>query len=361
MRRIIVTPLIGLGDVLMTTPALELLKKNRNDLSITYCTMNRGTFEVLQGNPHIDRLAFLPMLGPHKFEALWKIVREYTGRYDISINFYPSNRIHYNLFSLLTFAPQRIGHTYLRMNFSQANWLKTKTILEDDSNHCVEENIALLPLLSIDPSAMPIPAMKLYLDNNEIDGGIVFRRALGDRPLIGLHAGTSVFKGHGARRWPKERFADLIRGIPDASFVLFGTAEEAEANRYIIEATAASHRVTLVDDKTIRQVAAIIRACDFFISNDSGLMHVAVSVGTPVIALIGPTNPAYIHPWQIPHRVLTAPTPCCHCFRYGPAPLRCTNKIPFECLTAISVASVVSATQEFLGRFSGQGLRNRNG
>jgi heptosyltransferase-2 len=308
------------------------------------------------------------MLGPNKFAALWQILRECSGRYDLSINFYPSNRIHYNLFSLLTLAPLRIGHTYLRMNFSQANWIKNRTIVEDDRKHCVEENVALLPFLGIDPAAAPIPRLKLCLDDKEIGEGRAFRRHIAGpsgpaaggsgrlRPLIGVHAGTSVFKGHAARRWPKERFAELIGRIPEADFVLFGTAEEEEANRYIVENAAAPRRVTLVNDKTIRQVAAMIRACDIFITNDSGLMHIAAAVGTPVIALIGPTNPAYIYPWGIEHKLITAATPCCHCFRYSPKPLRCTNPVPFECLTAIPVESVADTTKEFIEKFKGRGL-----
>ena len=360
MKKIIVTPLIGLGDVLMTTPALELLKKAVPESSVTYCTMNRGTYEVLLGNPDIDTLVYYPMLGPNKAAALWQILRECSGRYDVSINFYPSNRIHYNLFSLLTLAPLRIGHTYLRMNFSQANWIKNRTVVEDDTRHCVEENVALLPFLGIDSAAArrPVPRLKLCLDEKEIEGGRAFRlKNAAGGPLIGVHAGTSVFKGHAARRWPKERFASLIRSVPDAGFVLFGTAEEEEANRYIVQASAAPDRVTLVNDKTIRQVAAMIRACDFFITNDSGLMHVAAAAGTPVIAIIGPTNPAYIYPWGVEHRVITAPTPCRHCFHYSPKPLRCTNAVQFECLTAITVESVTSATKEFVRKFNGRGLK----
>jgi heptosyltransferase-2 len=330
--------------------------------------MNRGTYEVLLGNPDIDALVYYPMLGPNKAAALWQILRECSGRYDVSINFYPSNRIHYNLFSLLTLAPLRIGHTYLRMNFSQANWIKNRTVVENDSRHCVEENVALLPFLGIGTATAgtSVPKLKLCLDESEIREGREYRLKMtgssgsgggSGRALIGVHAGTSVFKGHAARRWPKERFAALIRGVLDASFVLFGTAEEEEANRYIVETAAAPDRVTLVDDKTIRQVAAMIRFCDFFITNDSGLMHVAAAVGTPVIAIIGPTNPAYIYPWGVEHKVITAPTLCRHCFHYSPKPLRCTNAVQFECLTAITVESMTSATKEFVRKFNGRGLK----
>jgi heptosyltransferase-2 len=356
MKKIIITPLIGLGDVLMSFPALELLKKGLPDSFVTYCAMNKGTYEVLRGNPHIDKLVFYPMLGPHKVAALFQLFRECAGRYSTAINFYPSNRIHYNLFSLATLAPVRIGHTYLRNNFSQANWLKNRTIVEDDALHCVEENVALLPFLGMSV-AEPIPAMKLYLDNAEREEGIEARRKLSDLPVVGVHAGTSVFKGHAARRWPRENFAAMINAVPGAHFVLFGTAEEEESNRYILDAAKASGRVTLVNNKSVRQVAAMIRACDFFISNDSGLMHIAAAVGAPVVAIIGPTCPAYIYPWGVEHKVVTAPVKCLHCFRYSPAPLRCTNPRPFECLTGITVDKVADAAKEFLGKFSGRGLR----
>jgi ADP-heptose:LPS heptosyltransferase len=355
MKKTIVTPLIGLGDVLMTTPALALLKKNRPDTQITYCTMNRGTYEILKGNPDIDRLVYYPMLGPNKAAALWRILCECTGRFDVCINFYPSNRIHYNLFSLLTGAPLRIGHTYLRMNFSQANWIKNRTIAEDDRKHCVEENLALLPFLGVDPAA-PAPPLKLCLDEREIEEGRAFRKGAGTRPLVGVHAGTSVFKGHAARRWPRERFSALVNALPEAGFVLFGTGEEEEANRYIVENAAGPGRVTLVSDRSVRQVAAMIRACDFFITNDSGLMHIAAAAGTPVVAIIGPTNPAYIYPWGVEHRLIVAPTPCRHCFRYSPRPLRCDNPERFACLTAITVEAVAEAAREYVEKFSGRGL-----
>jgi heptosyltransferase-2 len=162
--------------------------------------------------------------------------------------------------------------------------------------------VALLPLLGIETAGSAIPPLRMYLSDEEISEGAQFRRSLGKQPFVGIHAGTSTLKNQAARRWPKERFAELVKTIPDAHFAIFGTAEEAEVNRHIVAASGAAERITLVDNKTLRQAAAIIRACDFFISNDSGLMHLAAAMQTPVIAIIGPTNPAYIYPWGVDHR-----------------------------------------------------------
>lgn len=340
--------MIGIGDVLMTTPALALLKKNKPESKVTYCTMNKGTYEVLKGNPDIDNLIYYPFVSNNNFFALINFIKEQSFRYSTSITFYPSNRMHYNIVSLLTFAPQRVGHTYLHMNFSQLNWLKNKTIIENDSLHCVEENVKLLELCNINTSNIDIPPMRIYLTEQEIESGIAYRKSISPSTCcIGVHAGTSILKGHMARRWPKEYFLELINRTNDAHFVLFGTNEEREANEFILK-NADPGKVTLVKNKSIRDVAAIIRACDFFLSNDSGLMHLAAAVGKPVIALIGPTNPIYIKPWGVYHKVISAPVKCCHCFIYSPKPLTCTNKNNFQCLTEISVDMVERELKEFI-------------
>lgn len=349
--------MIGIGDVLMTTPALEIIKKNIPESEITYCTMSKGVFDILKGNPNIDNLVYFPFLGKNAFSALLQFLKEQSCRHSVNLNFYPSNRLHYNIISLLTFARQRIGHTYLRMNFSQLNWLKNKTIEEDDSLHCVEENIRLLQFLGLEVSADNIPPMNIYLTTLEIEAGMQYCKSISpSKCCIGVHAGTSVMKGHAARRWSKENFTLLLNNVKDAHFVLFGTKEELEANQFIHD-NVVPGRVTFVNNKTIREVAAIIRACDFFLSNDSGLMHLAAATGTPVIALVGPTNPVYIKPWNVPHKVVSAPNACCHCFRYSPKPLTCVSEKKFECLTGITVEMVEKEIRSFIDTYSMRSLK----
>jgi len=351
MKNYIITPMIGIGDVLMTTPAIEVLKKHQPDSKITFCTMNKSTFEILRGNPFIDKLIYYPFLGNSKLSTLWKFIKEQSGRYTTNINFYPSNRYHYNLVSLLTFSPKRIGHKYLRMNLSQLNWIKNRTLLEDDTLHCVEENIRLLQLLKINLAEKDIPPMKVYLTPEEIEQGNIFCKSVAPlKCCIGVHAGTSTLKGQASRRWPKEKFVKLINTIKNAHFLLFGTDEEKEVNQFVFENTEQG-KVTLVNNKSLREVASIIHSCNFFLSNDSGLMHLAAAVDKPVIAIVGPTNPVYIKPWHVKHAVVTAPVPCLHCFRYSPKPLTCSYKEQFLCISGISVEMVEFEVVKFMEVF----------
>jgi heptosyltransferase-2 len=347
-KSIFITPMIGMGDVLMTTPALRILKKNLPDYTITYCTLNKGITSLLKNNSDIDNIVHYDFFGAKKITELVRYICQQAFRHSHTLTFYPSNRIHYNVVSLFTGSPNRIGHQYLRMNFSQGNWLKNRTVKEIDTLHCVEENVKLLSFFNITADMQSIPPMSVILDNSEIVSGISLKNSFcGDKYCIGVHAGTSVLKGHIARRWPMEYFAATIRKTPDAHFLLFGTKEELEANQYILDNTPKG-QVTFVADKSIREVASVIKACNVFLSNDSGLMHLAAAVGTPVLSLIGPTNQAYIRPWGVKHKVLTANAPCSPCFVYSPKSLSCSEKDKFHCLRDLQVDIVVGAIREFM-------------
>ncbi len=348
MEKIVVTPLMGMGDTLMTTPALQLIKDSRQDCEITYFTFSRANHEILLNNPHIDHLWYYPIKAIHFFQATVHVLTHFAFRFNTCINFYPSNRIQYNGFALMTGAKKRIGHSYLRMNFSQLNWLKNKTIAEDYSAHCVEENVRLLQFLGISAAPDTIPPMHIYLTDEEKEAGSSFVASLNGNTFIGIHAGTSTFKNHAKRRWPREKFVELIDRHQDKHFLLFGTEDEIGINEYIQSAVKNKNQVTVVTNKTIREVAAIIGELDAFVSNDSGLMHIAAAMQTPVVLILGPTNKNFIYPWGVAHRVVRLDLPCSPCFYYSPRPLSCRLNDSYACLAELNVSDVSDALEEIL-------------
>jgi len=346
MEKIIVTPLIGMGDTLMTTPALRLIKTKHPDWRITYSTISTSNYEILKSNPFIDDLQYYPLKAAGFFNGPLHIFNNFFGKYSISLTFYPSNRASYNLFALLTGAPRRIGHSYLHRNISQLSWLKNKTIREDPKKHCVEQNVALLSFLGISCDPDKMPKMDIFLTKEENEKGLEFRNALRSKTVIGVHAGTSTFKNQDKRRWPKERFCELIDRFPGSHFVLFGTKEEEGVNRFIQSNVAKRECVTLVVNKPLRETMAIIGTCDGFISNDSGLMHIAAAMKVPTLALLGPTNPAFIHPWKAPYFLARSGIECSPCFFYSPKPLTCIRNINYQCMTDITVDMVHKGLKE---------------
>ncbi len=352
--KILALPLYGIGDVLMTTPALRNIKENLPSSSLTYIHMFKTTRDVLINNPNVDENIHFPFLEAGKL-ASTRFILGLRGRYDIAINFYPSNRRDYNMASFLSGCRVRVGHTYVKRNIRELNFLKNRTLKEDDDLHNVEENLRLLAFLGIkDPRPCP---MEIFLSVEEEQEALSWMAGKGideKALLVGFHPGTSAFKEHVNRRWPAGRFSELIDTIagkisPAGRFLVFGGPEETSLKNEIKRGCLRGV-VHTVDMPGIRQTAAIMKRCGLFISNDSGLMHLAAALKVPTIGIFGPTNPKWVYPWGAPARVVRNPRAGCEpCFRYSPEPLECGGKYDFKCLQGISVQEVLEAAKELVG------------
>ena len=350
--RILALPLYGIGDVLMTTPALRNIKEKLPSCRLTYVHMFKTTRDVLIKNPNVDENIHFPFLEAGKLASA-RFILGLRGKYDIAINFYPSNRRDYNIASFLSGCPVRIGHTYVKRNLGELNFLKNRTFKEDDNLHNVEENLRLLDFLGIkDPRGWP---MEIFLTGEEEKEASLWlaEKGIDEKALlVGLHPGTSAFKEHVNRRWPAGRFSELIGAIvnisPSARFLVFGGPEEACLKNEVKEGSP-NGVVHAVDMPGIRQTASLMKRCGLFISNDSGLMHLAAALKVPTVGIFGPTNPKWVAPWGGRSKVVRNLRPGCEpCFRYSPEPLACEKKYDFKCLQGISVAQVLEAAESLV-------------
>lgn len=349
--KLIVLPLYGIGDALMTTPAIRNIKE-QTGAKITYLHMFKTTKEILDRNPNIDENIHFPFLDAGKLRGV-RFLYSFRRKFDVSINFYPSNRRDYNLASFVVGSPVRIGHRYVLNDIRELNFLKNRTVKEDDTLHNVQENLRLLDFLGI-REKKPYP-LELYLDGKEkaAAAGWLAERGLSERLLIGFHPGTSTFKGHTDRRWQQEKFSVLIKELAgaygDAAFLLFGGSEEDPVKEAVREASGVKERVFKINTPSIRDTAALISECRVFVTNDSGLMHISAACQVPTVAVFGPTNPVWVRPWMCRHRVVRCGPPCNPCFRYSPVPLKCGEGTDFSCLKEITVEDVLEATVSMLG------------
>jgi heptosyltransferase-2 len=137
-----------------------------------------------------------------------------------------------------------------------------------------------------------------------------------DRVTIGFQPGTSPAMRW--KQWPIERYREVIKRVttdhPDSHIVLFGSSiEEAMIQEM---ARGLKGRISLAAGKTsVKQVAALIEQCDLLVCNDSGLMHMAVAVGTPVVAIYGPTDIRRTAPLGERNAVIRHELPCSPCFK----------------------------------------------
>ena len=134
--------------------------------------------------------------------------------------------------------------------------------------------------------------------------------------IIGFQPGSSPTMAW--KQWPIDRYREVITRLmadsPGSRIVLFGSAPEEEMVRAV--ADGLGPRVTVAAGKTsVKQAAALIERCDLLVCNDSGLMHAAVAVGTPVVAIYGPTDFRRTAPLGEVHRIIRHELPCSPCFK----------------------------------------------
>jgi len=350
--KILVIALSGIGDALLFTPALRLLRKNLPEAEIDALVMYRGAKEIYSANPNLNKVIHFNFLEEGAFKSL-KFLFQLRKKYDASINVYPSNRKEYNVISFLIGAKKRAGIVYLRKNKSNLGFLNNVRVLENDDVHNVQANIKLCEAL-IGKKFNEEPPLEYLIPNNENNFANKF---LSDTDIsdyeivIGFHPGCATLKNHIKRRWELEKFAELGKKLikdHSAKILIFGGPEEKKL-KDTIHSLIGSDRVNVVNAESITQSTAIMKRCNVFVTNDSSQMHIAAALGLRVVAIIGPTNQKYIYPWKTEHQIVSLNLDCAPCFFYSPTPLICNRTdVKFKCIKELTVNMVYSSTIKYL-------------
>lgn len=358
--KILVLALSGIGDALMFTPALRILKHEIPQAEIDVMVMFGGAKAIFTNNPHISKIIHFNFLKEGAIKSL-KFILSLRKHYDVTINVYPSNRKEYNLISFLIGAKYRAAVNYLRMNKQNLGWLNNVTVTEDDSTHNVITNIRIIEklcekLLSKKVEIKNTSDYKLEIYLNEVDLDFakqyLSKHQISENDfIIGFHPGCATLKNHINRRWEPEKFAELARRLIEekrAKILLFGGPEEEEL-KMKIHSMINSPNSLIVKTEEFLQSIAVMKRCNLFITNDSALMHIASALNLPVVAIIGPTNVNYIHPWQTKYKIASLNLDCSPCFFYSPKPLNCKrNDVKYKCIKELKVDNVYSAVKELV-------------
>lgn len=161
------------------------------------------------------------------------------------------------------------------------------------------------------------------------------------RPRIALNVGAS----RAYKRWPVERWASVARMLADTGIspVFVGDKHDAESVAQIVPGLTKGY-VDLAGRTTLRELAAVLAHCDLLVTADTGPMHIAVAVGTPVVALFGATDPARHGPYGARNVVLHDPAP--GAMVPGKRP---TDEAGAACMARITTDNVLAAVAAKLG------------
>lgn len=350
--RILVLALSGIGDALMFTPSISMLRQSYPDAEIEALVMFRGVKDIYERVTDLNRVIFFDFMKEGAIKS-FKFIGTLRGRYDISVNVYPSNRKEYNLIQFLIGARRRGGVKYLRRDFSNLGFLNNYRVREDDKVHNVKTNLNLISKLthSVEQREIPLQFILTPEDLSYAKEFIGRNKINSSNLVIGFHPGSAVLKNHIHRRWEPQKFAELGRILIreyKAQVLIFGGPEEDEL-KDMIKTMISSPDAISVKTENLAQSAAIMKYCALFISNDSSLMHVASAMQVKVIAILGPTNPNYIHPWKTEYKIVRIDLSCSPCFIYSPRPLICfRDDIKFKCIKELDVDLVLHAVKGML-------------
>jgi ADP-heptose:LPS heptosyltransferase len=352
-RRVLLLRLERIGDLLMSLDAIEDVRQAAPaaDIDLVVGSWNADLARRIRGMRRIKTLdaGWLSRDGRGlSFTAMFRTARSWAReQYDLGINFEPDIR------SNLLLAACRAQKT---AGFSSGGGGGLLDIgLTYDPRRHTAENARRLTAAVLDVAPRTTIA-RLDLGAEERRQAAQRVANLG-RPLIGMH----VSGGRAIKQWDPVRFADLavrLARARGATIVLTGT----EADRSLIEPVATALRglrvVDLVGEVDVPGLAAVLERLDVFVTGDTGPMHLAAAVATPVVAVFGPSDPARYAPQDPMHRVVRIDLPCSPCNRIRLPPERCVGHIP-DCLTGVDVDLVYRAIEATLD--GQQLLRARTG
>jgi heptosyltransferase-2 len=333
----------------MFTPALNILKREIPDADIDALVMISSAKEMYERNKNISNVIYFDFLKEGFFSSL-KFISSLRKKYDLSINVYPSNRKEYNIINYLIRAKKRAGVKYLRMDKQSFGFLNNIRVQENETTHNVQTNIKLVEKIlnksfnEESPLEFPLSEQdesfaKDYLNRLNISANDF---------VVGFHPGCATLKNHIKRRWGSEKFAQLTQLLIEkerAKVLIFGGPEE-DGLKENISTQVNSPNLFVVKTNSLATSAAVMKRCNIFVTNDSSLMHIASALGLKVVAIIGPTNRFFIHPWKTDYSIVSLNLSCSPCFFYSPKPLKCyRDDILFKCIKEINVDMVYDAVK----------------
>ena len=322
INRVLVFAYHGLGNFILYTPALRLLRERYPDARIDLQVGNNtGCEEVLAGAGLFDNIYNLRYsAGLLAWVNRAREVRE--TEYDLTINEFHSHSWPLALLVIASRAPFRLGHVTSpgwSHRFSRYSFVFNIPVAMREDEHEIERYLDLVA--AIGAREIKLSDARTFIHLAEEDREFARRFLSGGSyahasAIIGVQPGTSPAMRW--KQWPVERYRAVIERLlaerADSQIVLFGSPEEAEMIEEI--ARGMGQRVSVAAGKTtVKQVAALIERCDMLVCNDSGLMHAAVAVGTPVVAIYGPTDIRRTAPLGEMHRVIRHDLPCSPCFK----------------------------------------------
>jgi heptosyltransferase I len=349
--KILIVRLSALGDIVHALPVLSAIKKDKPDaqvdwlveenyasiLSIARGLRKRIIVRARKSFETADSISFGGLMGyRNAAKYLWN--QDYDYALDLQ------GLIKSAVWARISFADRVIGFDAPNLREPQAAFLYSQTVTPSRpagqqasgpaAEHVIRKNLSILQALDIEPGAIEMP----LVPHASTDTTAAVETAGGPMQYVVINPGAAWPN----KRWPPERFGALAAKLHAhaglRSLVTWGPAEKELATAVV---DASDGAASLAPATTVSDLAVLMREAALVVSGDTGPLHIAAAMGTPLVGLYGPTWPERNGPWD-PHDVVISRASVCVCHHKR----QCLRGSP--CINEITLDEVVAASERRL-------------
>ena len=312
----------SLGDIIHSLPFLHAVR-NRFPNAEIHWVVAKGLHPLLLNHPLIDRLWIMDKDRWKRPGNILRSLKEIilfgrdlaAQRFDVSIDL--SGLLRSGLITWASGAKVKLG--FIESDeFSPLFY--THKIQGGKEIHAIDRYLKIAAFMGCDTNIIEYPLPR-------------FTPAPLPPSLPPKYIVIAPSAGKEANRWPAQRFGRLAARLPLPSVVISSPADERIAQEVV--RASQGRAISLAGRTTLEELFALIRPARFFITNDTGPMHIAVALSVPIFAIFGPANPIRTGPYGKMHTVIREDLPCSPCYRQKP----CSH---WRCMEDLTVEKVLS-------------------
>ena len=338
IKRLLIRSTNWIGDAIMTTPAVRAIRRNFPEAHISMLA-KPWVAPVFAHSPHVDEIVIYDSGGRHTGTlGPLRLARDLRGRrFDAAILL--QNAIEAAIIAFLAGIPRRIG-----FDTDARRLLLTHPVRRTKAIKSIHQTGYYLKILEGLGLATGPPTLELHLDPADSRRAaqlLVEFKVAPDRPIIGLNPSATFGP---AKQWFPERYAalgDRLARDLGATILIFGGPADRDLGQTITGQMSAP-AIDVSGRTRLGEAMALIDCCTAFVTNDSGLMHVAAALNTPLVAIFGSTNCTTTSPFSDTSRIVRVPVECSPCMQQV-CPLGHMN-----CMRQVSVEMVADAVKDLL-------------
>ncbi|MCM8797456.1 MAG: lipopolysaccharide heptosyltransferase II [Candidatus Omnitrophica bacterium] len=335
-RKVLIIKFSSLGDITLSTAALRAIRnKFRENYKISLLVSEESK-DALMRCPYIDELLVANFKGKDNglggLLRLGSVLRKKD--FDLVIDLQNNRKSH--LLGFLSLSPERYGYNNKKLGFLLNHKIRDDRRPIDPLTH----QFRILKMLGIELEERKLELWPSREDQEYVEELLSAQWLIPTQRLIGINISASI--RWQTKSWPISNLVKLCEELErrDLRIVLTGTQQDASSAETIVNQLRDKKIINVCGKTTVNQLACLIRRCAVYISADSSPLHIASAVGTPFIALFGPTDPARHLPPASRYVLIRKDLECAPCYRP-----RCRHK---RCMCLITVDEVLRAIQELL-------------